>query len=121
MKKALGIASVVLAALSVAAVFGVHAYLDARRAASRKAARIERLSQLGIQSDGTEKFFPLPPALPAEPGAVELGTALYRDRRLVAPTGRTCQSCHPLNAGGVDGRVHGCAARTRNSKDTRIA
>ena len=107
MKKALGIASVVLAALSVAAVFGVHAYLDARRAAAGTAARIERLSRLGIQSDGTETFFPLPPSLPAEPGAVDLGRTLYRDRRLVAPTGRTCQSCHPLNAGGVDGRMHG--------------
>ena len=107
MKRGAIIAAGVLAVLAVAGVFGVHAYLDARRAAARKSAYIDRLARLGIQSDGTEEFFPLPPMLPADQGAVGLGGDLFRDRRLTTPTGRTCLSCHKLNTGGADGRLHG--------------
>lgn len=112
MKRKLWIAA---AALSVAAVFGVHLYLDARRerlakeaaADAAKAERIARLDRLGIQSDGTEEFFPLPPAIPADQNAAAVGGMLFREKRLSVPKARSCQSCHPLNAGGTDGRLHG--------------
>ena len=107
MRRAQVLAACTLAVLAVSGVFGVHAYLNARRAAARKDARIARLAQLGIRSDGTEEFLPLPPTLPVDSASMELGGQLYRDRRLTPPAGRTCQSCHPLNTGGVDGRLHG--------------
>ena len=108
MKRALWIAA---AALSIAAVFGVHAYLDARRERlakdTEKADRIARLDRLGIRSDGTEDFFALPPSLPVDQNAAAAGGMLFRDRRLTTPKARSCQSCHPLNTGGSDGKLHG--------------
>ena len=105
MKRALLILAATALALCV--TFGVYAYLDARRAAARKADRIARLESFGIVSDGTEEFFPLPPVIPVDQASAELGGNLFRDRRLTAPKGRTCLSCHPLNTGGIDGKRHG--------------
>ena len=108
MKRALGIAVSVLA---IAGVFGVHAYLRARRASiaaeAEKANRIARLDRLGIASNGSEEFFALPPTIPADVRAAEQGAPLYHDARLTAPSRRTCATCHPLNAGGTDGKQHG--------------
>ena len=108
MKRALGI---LVAVLAIAAVFGIHAYLDARRArqieTDEKAARRARLDRLGIVSDGTEEFFALPPTIPTDQRAAELGARLYHDARLTSPSRRTCATCHPLNAGGTDGKLHG--------------
>ena len=111
MKRALGI---LVAVLAIAAVFGIHAYLDARRARrtaeqeqAERQARRARLDRLGIVSDGTEEFFALPPTIPTDLRAAELGASLYRDARLTSPSRRTCATCHPLNAGGTDGKLHG--------------
>ena len=72
MKRALGI---LVAVLAIAAVFGIHAYLDARRARrtaeqeqAARLARRARLDRLGIASDGTEEFFALPPTIPPTSG-----------------------------------------------------
>ena len=108
MKRALGI---FVAVLAIAAVFGIHAYLGARRArqieTAEKAARQARLDRLGIVSDGTEEFFALPPTIPTDQRAAQLGAKLYHDARLTSPSRRTCATCHPLNAGGTDGKLHG--------------
>ena len=108
MKKALGIA---VAIVAIVAVFAVHFCLDARRtrmaAVAEKAQYIARLERLGIVSDGTEDFFSLPPTIPADQNAAALGAVLFREKRLATPKMRSCQSCHPLNTGGIDGKMHG--------------
>lgn len=104
MKKALWILA---AALAVAGTFAVHWYLEQRRAESARAAKIERLAEFGITSNGHEDFLPLPPTFPHDDAAAALGGDLFRDRRLTAPAGRTCLSCHKLEMGGVDGKTHG--------------
>ncbi len=104
MKKVLWISAAVLA---VAGSFALHLYLAERRAAQAKAARIARLESFGIVSDGREEFLSMPPAFPHDPAAAALGGDLFRDRRLTAPAGRTCLSCHKLEMGGVDGKTHG--------------
>ena len=108
MKKALAVAAAVVA---VAIVFGVHFCITARRARLKDEARVAalaaRLDRLGISASGTEEFFALPPAIPTDRRAAELGGMLYRDKRLTVPKGRSCQACHPLNTGGTDGKMHG--------------
>ena len=108
MKKALAIAAAVVA---VAIAFGVHFYMTARRARlaeeARQAERAERLDRLGLSTDNKDGFFALPPTVPTDHSAAALGSMLYRDKRLTVPKGRSCHSCHPLNMGGADGKMHG--------------
>ena len=108
MKKAL---AVVAAVVAVAIAFGVHFCMTARRTRLKDEARAAefaaRLERLGISAVGTEGLFALPPAIPADRRAAELGGMLYRDKRLTVPKGRTCMACHPLNTGGADGKMHG--------------
>ena len=108
MKKAFAIAAAVVA---VAIAFGVHFYMAARRTRlaeeARQAERAARLDRLGFPADATGEFFALPPAIPVDKRAAELGGLLYRDKRLTVPKGRSCHSCHPLNTGGTDGKMHG--------------
>lgn len=108
MKKALAIAAAVLA---VAIAFGVHFYTTARRARlaeeARLAERAARLDRLGLPTDTMEEFFALPPTIPTDQRGADLGALLYHDKRLTVPKGRSCHSCHPLNIGGTDGKMHG--------------
>ena len=108
MKKALAIAAAVVA---VAIAFGVHFYTTARRARladeARAAERAARLDRLGLSTEGTGEFFTLPPVIPTDQRAAEVGAMLYHDKRLTVPKGRSCSSCHPLNTGGTDCKMHG--------------
>lgn len=103
----LKVACALAAVGAVAGVFFVHERLAANRAAAAKAARIARLAHFGVNSTGEESFFVLPPFVPADTRAAALGGDLFHDKRLTPPAKRTCFSCHPLNAGGADGRLHG--------------
>ena len=94
-----------LAALAVAAAFCV--WRAARAAEAARQARVAQYARYGIASDGRADFHALPPMMPHRPAVAALGGDLFRDKRLCTPSGRTCLTCHPLNAGGVDGRMHG--------------
>ncbi len=92
------------AALVGAAAWGVHSWWRERtRVATNKA----ELVRLGLPGDGTRDFMPLPAILPHALGAARLGSDLFIDRRLARTSRRTCNSCHWLNMGGSDGKLHG--------------
>lgn len=65
------------------------------------------LARLGLPGDGTSDFMPLPAILPHVAPAARLGGALFSDRRLAQASRRTCSSCHWMNMGGSDGKLHG--------------
>lgn len=51
----------------------------------------------------TEPIAPIPLSVPLDPGRVALGEKLFRDKRLAADDSRSCDSCHPLDKGAMDG------------------
>jgi len=57
-------------------------------------------------SDGTEPVAPIEPAAQLDPAKVELGRKLFHDPRLSHGDAVACATCHRLDAGGGDGRVH---------------
>jgi cytochrome c peroxidase len=54
---------------------------------------------------GTEPILPLPRAVSAPPGEVDLGRRLFHDPRLSHDGTVSCASCHDLSAGGADART----------------
>ena len=100
-----GVALLLLGVL--AGVFALQSWCEARRLAAEKAARVAQYARFGISSDGVSDFHPLPPLVPHLPAVAALGGDLFRDRRLSAPACRSCMTCHQLNYGGVDGKLHG--------------
>ena len=86
------------------AAFGIYRW-QVRRA--QVAANRTELARLGLPGDGTKDFMPLPAILPHSAGAARLGEDLFADKRLARTSRRTCTSCHWLNMGGSDGKIHG--------------
>lgn len=52
-----------------------------------------------------ETVQPIPESLPVEPMKVALGFKLYHDNRLSGDDSLSCETCHKLDAGGVDNLV----------------
>jgi cytochrome c peroxidase len=52
-----------------------------------------------------EPIVPIPSGRAADARRVDLGERLFRDARLSGDQGRACVTCHPLERGGMDGRV----------------
>lgn len=48
---------------------------------------------------------PIPESIPVEPMKVALGYKLYHDNRLSGDNSLSCETCHKLDAGGVDNLV----------------
>lgn len=48
---------------------------------------------------------PIPESIPTDPMKVALGYRLYHDNRLSGDNSLSCETCHKLNAGGVDNLV----------------
>ena len=103
-------------AKSAAAVVAVAALAVATRALlrwSERRSQVEsrraELARLGLPGDGTREFVPLPAILPHSALAAHIGADLFCDKRLARTSRRTCSSCHWLNMGGTDGKVHGGA------------
>ena len=92
-----------VAALAVWGVVAVHNW-NARRA--KVAERRAELVRLGLPGDGTSDFVPLPAILPHNAAAARIGADLFTDKRLARASRRTCASCHWLNMGGTDGKMH---------------
>jgi cytochrome c peroxidase len=93
----------IVAALAVWGVIAVHNW-NARRA--KVLERRAELERLGLPGDGTSDFVPLPAILPHNATAARIGADLFIDRRLARASRRTCSSCHWLNMGGADGKMH---------------
>ena len=105
--KALWLGAAILLLGALAGVYALQSWREARRLAAEKAARIARFEKFGVSTDGVSDFHPLPPFVPNRPAIAALGGDLFRDRRLSAPACRPCMTCHQLNYGGVDGKLHG--------------
>jgi cytochrome c peroxidase len=67
----------------------------------------------------TEPIAPIPPAAQQDPARVTLGERLFHDARLSREGTRSCATCHPLDAAGMDGLRRGVAVegdqRLRNT------
>jgi cytochrome c peroxidase len=50
-----------------------------------------------------EPISPIPLEVAVDPSKADLGQRLFEDVRLSARSDRSCASCHPLNANGMDG------------------
>ncbi|AWH87974.1 cytochrome c peroxidase [Limnobaculum parvum] len=48
---------------------------------------------------------PLPAPMPTDPKKVAMGSILYHDNRLSGDNSLSCESCHKLDAGGVDNLI----------------
>lgn len=70
------------------------------------AANRAELHRLGLPGDGTREFVPLPSILPHHAPAARIGGELFADKRLARTSRRTCASCHWMNMGGSDGKLH---------------
>jgi cytochrome c peroxidase len=66
------------------------------------------LSQ-GAISQAREPIEPLPLAVPVDLARAELGEQLFRDVRLSHGKDRSCETCHPLNGKGMDGKARASA------------
>jgi cytochrome c peroxidase len=62
-----------------------------------------------------EPIEPIPLVVAADPARVELGRQLFEDVRLSGGKDRSCATCHPLDAHGMDG-----LPRARPNRDIRI-
>jgi cytochrome c peroxidase len=62
------------------------------------------------RAEPAEPIVPIPPSRPADPRRVDLGERLFRDVRLSGDRARACVTCHPLERGGMDGRVASATA-----------
>jgi len=54
---------------------------------------------------------PVPQSLELDANKVALGERLFHDQRISADDSVSCASCHPLNAGGMDGLRHSVGIR----------
>ncbi|MGB0128196.1 MAG: cytochrome c peroxidase, partial [Rhodocyclaceae bacterium] len=50
-----------------------------------------------------EPIAPIPLSISLDAGRVALGERLFKDKRLAGNDSRSCDSCHPLDKGGIDG------------------
>lgn len=91
------------AALAVCGTIVAHNWTVRRAKVAERRAELERL---GLPGDGTGDFVPLPAILPHNAAAARIGADLFTDRRLARASRRTCASCHWLNMGGTDGKMH---------------
>jgi cytochrome c peroxidase len=57
------------------------------------------------RSEPAEPIVPVPVDRVRDPQRVALGRQLFHDVRLSGDRGRSCATCHPLERGGMDGRV----------------
>jgi cytochrome c peroxidase len=57
------------------------------------------------RSEPAEPIVPVPVGRARDPQRVALGRQLFHDVRLSGDRGRSCATCHPLERGGMDGRV----------------
>ena len=69
----------------------------------------EKAQGVTVNRDRLSIFEPLPAAVPKEsnpfnPAKVELGRMLYYEKRLSVSHQVSCNTCHPLDAFGVDGK-----------------
>ena len=92
-----------VAALAIWGVIAVHNRSVQRAKVSARRAELKRL---GLPGDGTSDFVPLPAILLHNAAAARIGSDLFTDRRLARASRRTCASCHWLNMGGSDGKMH---------------
>jgi cytochrome c peroxidase len=58
----------------------------------------------------SEPIVPIPVSRAMDPKRVRLGEQLFQDVRLSGDQGRSCATCHPLEHGGMDGRVRAITA-----------
>jgi cytochrome c peroxidase len=67
----------------------------------------------------TEPIAPIPLSISLDAGRLALGERLFKDKLLAGDDSRSCDTCHPLNKGGVDGLPRSIAsdgrARLRNT------
>jgi cytochrome c peroxidase len=71
------------------------------------------------RSELVEPIAPVPVGHPRDPQRVALGRQLFQDARLSGDRGRSCGTCHPLDRGGMDGRVGSpTATDTPNLRNT---
>jgi cytochrome c peroxidase len=94
------LAAVVLVAAIVAGV-GL-TYLDR----PELTAGFDSTSALELPSASAEPITPLPRSIAVDARKVDLGRRLFADPRLSADGTISCATCHDLNTGGVDRRVH---------------
>jgi len=59
----------------------------------------------GIDADGLKEFVPLPSFVPYDISAASVGADMFRYGG-IGPGNRSCGTCHPLNDGGSDCRLH---------------
>jgi cytochrome c peroxidase len=64
----------------------------------------------GAPAGLSEPVVPIPVSRAADPKRVALGEQLFQDARLSGDQGRSCATCHPLELGGMDGRVRAVTA-----------
>lgn len=95
---------VALTAVLGGAAWGLSLWIARRNHVANNRAELVRL---GLPGDGTRDFMPLPAILPHDKQAARVGSILFADKRLARTSRRTCTSCHWMNAGGTDGKVHG--------------
>ena len=60
----------------------------------------------GIDAEGSAEFVALPMHVPYDMRAAEIGSDMFH-LRSIGPGSRSCSTCHPLGAGGADGKLHG--------------
>jgi len=67
----------------------------------------------------SEPIVPIPESSAGDPKRSALGERLFQDVRLSGDQGRSCATCHPLEHGGMDGRIRAVtvsgAAPARNT------
>ncbi|TMH72565.1 MAG: hypothetical protein E6H52_18165 [Betaproteobacteria bacterium] len=77
-------------------------------AAAFRLLALAALSQ-GAISQAREPIEPLPLTVPVDAARAELGEQLFRDVRLSHGKDRSCETCHPLNNSGMDGKPRASA------------
>jgi len=77
-------------------------------AAAFRLLALAALSQ-GAISQAREPIEPLPLTVPVDAARAELGEQLFRDVRLSHGKDRSCETCHPLNNNGMDGKPRASA------------
>lgn len=92
-----------------AAVVGICFLVNWSMSRHRHAYRPENLASeyaaWGIAAEGTAEFVPLPMHIPYDMRASAIGSDMFQIRK-IGPGSRSCGTCHPLGAGGADGRLH---------------
>lgn len=104
MKSKVSLKNVVIGSMAgvvlLAAIFGAELYrLHSELNLSRTTDVIAPVISLGYTQ-------PLPRRIKLDKDKVELGRKLFHDPRLSADNSISCAFCHPLDKGGMDGRVH---------------